>query len=187
MNEAALRHIANNQVPIQRDAVSVVDNIVFFYGSPASEPGAKAKSVYLPRKNFQAVLDLPEGRLRDGGLRSVVITDEGRFVTAAGRDALAATVAGAQREAHVSLTNNAFDARPVTATFFTAHPKVNVGMIQPKRARLSSRPGLLQAAAQEVVRVVSVGIPSVFPVLDAVRPAPSPQTKSAFLPVASRA
>lgn len=38
MNEAALRHIANNQVPIHRDSVSVVDNLVFFYGLlPASQ------------------------------------------------------------------------------------------------------------------------------------------------------
>lgn len=187
MNEATLRSIASKQVPIQRDAVSVVDNIVFFYGSPASEPGSRAKSLFLAKDKFQAVLDLPVGRLRDGGLQSVVITDEGRYITAGGRDVLAAAVSGAQREAKVSLTNNAFDSRPVGATFFTSHPKVDVRVMPPKTIRLGVSNRLMQTAAREVVQVVSSGIPSVFPVFDAVRPEHTGlKAKSAYLPVNGR-
>ena len=188
MNEAARRSITNRQIPIQRDAVSVVDNVVYFYGSPASEPGSRPNSIFLQKDKFQAVLDLPEGRLRKGGLQSVVITDEGRYITAGARDVLAAAVSGTQREAHVSLINNSFDAKPVGATFFTSHPKVKAMMMPPKTIRLGTGHSLLQTAAREVVRVVSSGIPSVFPVLDAVRPERSGVTaKSAYLPVVSRA
>lgn len=133
------------------------------------------------------MIDLPEGSLRAGGLKSVVITDEGRFITAGERDVLAAAVSGAQREAKVSLTNNTFDVKPVGATFFTAHPKVKIGQMQPKAIRIGSSHSKLQAAAREVVRVVSSGVLGVFPVLEAVRPEHSRQAQPARLPVASRA
>lgn len=181
MNEAARRSVANSQVPIHGDAVSVVDNVVFFYGSPASEPGSKPKSVFASREKFQAVLDLPVGSLRDRGLKSVVITDDGRFITSGGRDVLAAAVSGAQHDANVSLANNFFDSRPVGATFFTSHPKVKIMKMPSKASHLGWRKAQLQTVEREVVRVVSSGMPGVFPVLDAVRPDHRQlATKSAF-------